>query len=136
MAKTVAPALWGRMADRSKVLLQYLLPKRRLTQLAGRVAGARGGSMTLRLIRWFVRRYGVDMSEAENSDIASYESFNAFFTRPLKAGARPLAKADFICPLAVKTVLAVLIHHDRVCVCATCSIDTPRQGVCVCDLQR
>ncbi|MAF27828.1 MAG: phosphatidylserine decarboxylase [Croceicoccus sp.] len=101
------------MADRSKVLLQYLLPKRRLTQLAGRVAGARGGSMTLRLIRWFVRRYGVDMSEAENSDIASYESFNAFFTRPLKAGARPLAKADFICPVdgAISQFGAIDDHH-------------------------
>jgi phosphatidylserine decarboxylase len=55
--------------------------------------------MTLPLIRWFVRKYGVDMSEAENPDIASYSSFNAFFTRPLKAGARPLAAADFICPV-------------------------------------
>lgn len=101
------------MADRSKVFLQYLLPKRRLTQLAGRVAGARGGSMTLRLIRWFVRRYGVDMSEAENPDIASYESFNAFFTRPLKAGARPLAKADFVCPVdgAISQFGAIDDHH-------------------------
>ena len=69
--------------------------------------------MTLRLIRWFVRRYGVDMSEAENSDIASYESFNAFFTRPLKAGARPLAKADFICPVdgAISQFGAIDDHH-------------------------
>lgn len=87
------------LSDRLKVLLQYLLPKQRLTEFAGRVAGAQGSSMTIPLIRWFVRRYNVDMSEAENPDIASYSSFNAFFTRPLKIGARPLAAADFICPV-------------------------------------
>ncbi|GAA0325583.1 archaetidylserine decarboxylase [Sphingomonas oligophenolica] len=87
------------MSDTLKILLQYLLPKQGLTAFAGRVAGARGSAMTLPLIRWFVRKYGVDMSEAENPDIASYASFNDFFTRPLKAGARPLAAADFICPV-------------------------------------
>ncbi len=87
------------MSDRLKVLLQYVLPKQGLTNVAGRVAGARGGAMTTRLIRWFVGKYGVDMSEAANPDIGSYESFNEFFTRPLKAGARPLADADFICPV-------------------------------------
>lgn len=87
------------MSDHLKILLQHVLPKRHLTEFAGRVAGARGSSLTLPLIRWFVRRYGVDMSEAENPDIASYASFNAFFTRPLKVGARPLAAADFVCPV-------------------------------------
>jgi len=87
------------MSDRLAILLQHLLPKRRLTSLAGRVAGARGSALTLPLIRWFVRRYGVDMREAANPDIASYASFNDFFTRPLRAGARPLAAADFVCPV-------------------------------------
>jgi phosphatidylserine decarboxylase len=101
------------MSDRFKVLLQYLLPKQRLTTLAGRVAGARGGARTTALIRWFVRRYGVDMSEAANPDIASYQSFNDFFTRPLKAGARPLAEADFICPVdgAISQFGAIDDHH-------------------------
>jgi len=87
------------MSDRLAILLQHLLPKRRLTSLAGRVAGARGSAVTLPLIRWFVRRYGVDMREAANPDIASYASFNDFFTRPLRAGTRPLAAADFVCPV-------------------------------------
>ncbi len=39
------------------------------------------------------------MDEALNSDIASYRSFNDFFTRALKPGARPLAKAELICPV-------------------------------------
>ena len=87
------------MSDRIKVLPQYLLPKMALTSFAGRVAGAKGGAMTTRLIRWFVGKYGVNMDEALNPDIASYTSFNDFFTRPLREGARPLAAADFICPV-------------------------------------
>lgn len=87
------------MVDRIKVLPQYVLPKQALTSLAGRVAGAKGGAMTTRLIRWFVDKYGVNMDEAANPDIASYASFNEFFTRPLKEGARPLANADFVCPV-------------------------------------
>ena len=101
------------MSDRFKVLLQYLLPKQRLTRFAGRVAGARAGATTTRLIRWFVRKYGVDMREADNPDIASYPTFNDFFTRPLKAGARPLADADFICPVdgAISQFGAIDDHH-------------------------
>ena len=87
------------MSDRLKVTAQYLLPKQALTVLAGKLAGARAGGLTTRVIRWFVGRYGVDMAEAANPDIASYPSFNEFFTRPLKPGARPLADADYICPV-------------------------------------
>ena len=101
------------MSDRVKVLLQYLLPKQRLTVFAGRVAGARGGSMTTRLIRWFVGKYGVDMAEAASPDIGSYKSFNDFFTRPLRAGARPLAAADFVSPVdgAISQFGAIDDHH-------------------------
>ncbi|KAF0164002.1 MAG: phosphatidylserine decarboxylase [Rhodocyclaceae bacterium] len=87
------------MTDRLAVLLQYLLPKQALTALAGSFATARAGGLTTKVIRWFVGRYGVNMSEAANPDIASYASFNEFFTRPLRADARPLAQADFICPV-------------------------------------
>ena len=101
------------MSDRLKVLLQYLLPKQHLTTFAGRVAGAQGGAMTTALIRWFAGRYGVDMTEAANADIGSYKSFNDFFTRPLKAGARPLANADFVCPVdgAISQFGAIDDHH-------------------------
>jgi phosphatidylserine decarboxylase len=87
------------MSDRLKVLLQYVLPKQGLTTFAGRIAGVQGGPITTQLIRWFVGRYAVDMSEAADADIASYKSFNDFFTRPLKAGARAVAAADFVCPV-------------------------------------
>ena len=87
------------MSARLAVLPQYLSPKQALTTLAGKFAGARAGGVTTSFIRWFVGRYGVDMAEAVNPDIAGYATFNEFFTRPLRAGARPLAVADFICPV-------------------------------------
>ena len=87
------------MSDRLAVLPQYLLPKQALTALAGRIAGAEAGALTTRLIRWFVGRYGVNMAEAAEPDIAQYASFNAFFTRALKPGVRPLADAPWVCPV-------------------------------------
>lgn len=87
------------MSDRLAVLPQYLIPKQALTALAGKFASAEAGMFTTRFIHWFAGRYGVNMAEAENPDLDSYQTFNAFFTRPLKAGARPLASADFISPV-------------------------------------
>ena len=87
------------MSDRLAVLPQYLLPKRALTELAGHFAGSRGGSATTAVIRWFIGRYGVNMAEAAQPDPAAYATFNEFFTRELKPGARPLATADLICPV-------------------------------------
>ena len=87
------------MSERLAVALQYALPKRLLTQLAGKLAGLEGGKVTTAVIRWFAKRYGVNMAEAANPDPASYASFNQFFTRPLREGARPIADADFVCPV-------------------------------------
>ncbi|MET3106181.1 phosphatidylserine decarboxylase [Oxalobacteraceae bacterium GrIS 2.11] len=87
------------MPDSLTILLQHLLPKQALTEFGAHIANARAGSYTTALIRWFVNRYQVNMDEALNPDIASYPSFNEFFTRPLKPAARPLADADFICPV-------------------------------------
>jgi phosphatidylserine decarboxylase len=87
------------VSDRLAVLPQYLMPKQLLTVLAGKFASARLGRLTTAVIRRFVARYGVNMQEAANPDIASYASFNEFFTRPLRGDARPLADADFICPV-------------------------------------
>ncbi len=87
------------MSDRLAVLPQYLLPKQAITALAGWFAGREAGGLTTAVIRWFIGRYGVNMAEAANPDPTAYKSFNEFFTRPLRAGARPLANADFICPV-------------------------------------
>ena len=87
------------MSDRLFVWSQYLLPKVALTTLAGKAASLRGGALTTRFIRWFIGRYRVDMAEAAQPDPAVYETFNAFFTRALKPGVRPLADADWVCPV-------------------------------------
>ena len=87
------------MSDRSAIWPQYILPKKALTILAGKLASAQWGGLTTSFIRWFVGRYKVDMAQAANPDIASYASFNDFFTRALKPGIRPLAQADLTCPV-------------------------------------
>ena len=87
------------MSDRLAVLPQYLFPKQALTSFAGFVASREWGARTTDLIRWFVGRYDVDMSEAADPEIGSYASFNQFFTRALRSGARPLADAPFVCPV-------------------------------------
>jgi phosphatidylserine decarboxylase len=85
--------------NRLKVLPQYLIPKQAITALAGQLASAQAGKLTTAVIRWFVKRYQVNMSEAAQEDIGAYSSFNEFFTRPLKTGARKLSKAKYICPV-------------------------------------
>ena len=81
------------------ILLQYLAPKKAITQLAGKLANMHCGFLTTAVIKWFVRRYQVNMSEAANPDVESYKTFNAFFTRSLKKDVRPITVVDFICPV-------------------------------------
>ena len=57
------------MSDRLKIMVQHILPKQWLTRLAGHIARGQHGAMTTALIRWFVRRYGVDVREADNAEV-------------------------------------------------------------------
>ena len=110
--KVVTPASWlesaqelynfdseNTVSDRLAVLSQYLLPKQALTALMGKLTQAEAGGLTTAVIRRFIDRYKVNMTEAANPDPAAYKTFNAFFARALKEGARPLAQAEWICPL-------------------------------------
>ena len=87
------------MATSLSVYFQYLLPKQALTELAGRFARWQGGRWTHAVIRWFIKRYHVNMEEAADPDVTHYASFNDFFTRALQPGARPLANAQWVCPV-------------------------------------
>ena len=87
------------ISDRLAVLPQYLMPKQALTAFAGWVADSQWGGATTGIINWFVKRYNVNMMEAAKPDTASYKSFNEFFTRPLRADARPLASAAYVSPV-------------------------------------
>jgi phosphatidylserine decarboxylase len=102
------------VSDRRKVLPQYVMPKRGLTAFAGHVASRERGATTTRLVRWFVRKYGVDMDEAAVADPTAYKSFNDFFTRALKEGVRPIAAADLVCPVDGTISQFGRIEHDQI----------------------
>lgn len=81
------------------IALQHVLPQHALSRLAGRLAASERPWLRDRLIRRFVAAYGVDLGEAERG-IGQFASFNDFFTRELKPGARPLddARAFILSP--------------------------------------
>lgn len=68
--------------------LTYVLPHRLLSSLARRLAYSDSPRTSRWLIDTVVRRFNVDLAEAANPDPRSYATFNAFFTRALKPGAR------------------------------------------------
>ncbi len=88
------------MADRLFLLLQHLVPQHLLSRSVGILARCRLRWISQPFIRWFIRRYGVDMSEAQREDPGAYVDFIDFFTRSLKPGIRPLAgdEASAVCP--------------------------------------
>lgn len=85
--ESASQARWG---DRLFALLQLILPTRWLSLLVHHVAGIRHEGFKNLLIRLFLRGYTIDLNEAEFALPQNYESFNHFFTRALKPGARPL----------------------------------------------
>ncbi len=102
------------MSDQLAVLPQYLMPKQAMTRLAGRLASAEWGRFTTWVIKRFVKRYNVNMDEAIHSDPAHYKSFNEFFTRPLKEGARPLASNTWVCPVDGAISQCGAIEKDQI----------------------
>lgn len=89
------------LSDRLRHLPQYLLPQRLLTRLTYRLTRVRTPWLKNVLIRGFTRQFRVNLDEALEPDSRAYPDFNAFFTRALKPGARPLAPGDRVvcCPV-------------------------------------
>ena len=85
------PGGWG---GRLFVWFQYLLPQHGLSRLVLSATRVRTLWFKNCLIRGFLKLYRVDMTEAAENDPYRYASFNEFFTRPLKIGARPIARED------------------------------------------
>lgn len=85
--------------DKLFIFFQHIVPQHLLSRLTGWLAEL---EHPLGLKNWvigrFVRHFDVDMSEALEPDYRQYANFNAFFTRPLKTDARPVAEADVVCP--------------------------------------
>ena len=75
---------------RAFIALQYALPQHLLSRLVHGIARSRVHWFKNALIDNFVVRYRPDLSDAEQPEPRQYESFNAFFTRALRSGARPV----------------------------------------------
>ncbi len=86
------------LAERVRVWPQYLLPKHALTHLAWWLSNIRFGPFKDTFIRVFTRLFSVNLDEAESPDPKDYPHFNAFFTRALKPGARPIETASLVSP--------------------------------------
>ena len=81
------------MLDTIKIKIQYILPKHLLSRLVGKLAAAEAGFITQWFIKLFIKQYQVDMQEAKEP-ASAYKSFNAFFTRELKPGLRPICDEE------------------------------------------
>ena len=98
------------------ILLQYLLPHRLLSRIVFHATRWTWTPWKNFLIRQITRRFGVDLGEALEGDIAAYPHFNAFFTRALKPGARPIDPdpAALLCPADGRISQAGLIRDGRI----------------------
>lgn len=88
------------MNEKLFAVLQYLTPQHALSRTAGYIARSEHPWIKNTFIRWFAKRYDIDMSLALEEDPLAYKSFNDFFTRALKPGARPIdtASNSIVCP--------------------------------------
>ena len=60
---------------------------------SSRIGGFAASTMSGPLVRYYAWSNGIDLSEAEPSDVAAYETLGALFTRALKPGARPIDRS-------------------------------------------
>jgi len=90
--------IFSLMRKHLKLYWHYLLPKYLLTRFAGLLANSSMTFLKNYLIKDFVKKFSINMDEALESNPLAYKSFNDFFTRHLKASARPLANSKLICP--------------------------------------
>lgn len=70
--------------------LQQLLPQQAISRLAGKIANSTWLPLKNHLIRWFINKYKVDLTQAETQIPEHYPTFNAFFTRALRSETRPI----------------------------------------------
>ncbi|MCH4810151.1 archaetidylserine decarboxylase [Vreelandella neptunia] len=80
------------LSQKAFSLLQYPLPHHALSRLTGKFAQCDNRWVKDTLIKAFIKRFNVDMSQAQEPDPTAYATFNDFFTRALKADARPLGE--------------------------------------------
>jgi phosphatidylserine decarboxylase len=86
------------MRDLLITLWQRPLPHHFLSRIVHAVMRSTAlPAFRLAFMRWFVARFGVVLADAQQPELAAYPTFNAFFTRALRPGARPVApEADAV----------------------------------------
>ena len=94
--------------------LQYLIPQHLLSNLMHRFARIEIVWLKNTFLRWFVKKYDVNLSEAQRGKIEDYKHINDFFTRSLKPGVRSLADATIISPVDGVVSQAGVVHFSRV----------------------
>jgi phosphatidylserine decarboxylase len=104
------------LTDYLFALPQYLLPHHAISRLVLWVTRCRIGWLKNGLMKWFIQRFNVNMAEAEQGDYRQFEFFNAFFTRALQPGVRPLAQGEnvIVCPVDGAVSQVGAIHHDTI----------------------
>lgn len=90
MTRPPAEAQAPRGSDYVSAYVQYLYPQHLLSAMMYRITRLEAGALIGPFIRWFIRRYGVDMTLSTQPDPSQYPDFNAFFTRALRPDARPI----------------------------------------------
>jgi phosphatidylserine decarboxylase len=83
--------------DRLFAALQYVLPKHLLSRIIYAIARSESPFVKRTFLKIFLGLFSINMAEAAQPDPFAYRTFNDFFTRALKPGARPIAhEAEFI----------------------------------------
>lgn len=112
MSEPIVPLSLG---DRCFIALQHLLPQHGLSRLVHAAARSELPWFKNTLIRSFMAGFSPDLSDAVQSEATAYPSLNAFFTRALRAGTRPLPQdpAEIACPVDGTISEIGPINHDR-----------------------
>jgi len=87
-----------KLSDKIKIALQYAMPKHAISRLVGKLAAAKMGWLTTKLIDIFIKAYNINMNEAKLKKANDFDTFNDFFTRELEDGARTIdSDANTLC---------------------------------------
>jgi phosphatidylserine decarboxylase len=84
------------LRERLFVATQFVIPQHFLSRLVYRLTRSRLPGVKNALIKSFMRGFSPDMSDAAQPDPLAYASFNEFFTRALRPGARPIDPNDSV----------------------------------------
>lgn len=104
------------LIDYLKALPQYLMPGHLISRLTHAFTRVRHPGIKNPFTAWFIRHFKVNMDEALESDPHAYEHFNAFFTRELKPGVRPIVdgEGELACPVDGAVSQARAIEDGRI----------------------